>query len=216
MVDPRPGPGEPPRATPETGDPRIGDAAAPDSETADSAALDSGPLEPQAAHCSWHPDRETMLRCTRCNKPMCTKCAHQHPVGMRCRECFRELRSPLYKVSPLQYLGATAASAAASGLAAMALGYASAYFCILAFFLAYAAGNLVADAASWGAGRKRGRGMAIAAAAGMLLGVGLVELLMNIGPLRQILAGMGLRGFSDPSLLILLIIGIPSAMRRLR
>jgi hypothetical protein len=174
------------------------------------------PIEPQAARCTWHPDRETLLRCTRCNKPMCTQCAHQHPVGMRCRECFRELRSPLYKVSPLQYLGACAASAAASALAAMALGYASAYFCWLAFFLAYAAGNMVADAASWGAGRKRGRGVAIAAAVGLLVGVGLVELLMNIGPLRQILAGMGLRGFNDLGLLILLVIGIPSAMRRLR
>ncbi|HYN88142.1 MAG TPA: tetratricopeptide repeat protein, partial [Ardenticatenaceae bacterium] len=38
-------------------------------------------------HCSVHPDRETMLRCNRCGRPMCPECAVRTPVGLRCREC---------------------------------------------------------------------------------------------------------------------------------
>ncbi len=39
--------------------------------------------------CANHPDRETTLRCNRCEKPICTKCAVLTPVGYRCKECVR-------------------------------------------------------------------------------------------------------------------------------
>jgi hypothetical protein len=55
--------------------------------------------EVEMLHCTWHPERETLLRCNRCDRPMCTECAVQHPVGLRCKECIKETRSPLYKVS---------------------------------------------------------------------------------------------------------------------
>ncbi|MBE0687733.1 MAG: hypothetical protein IH585_17205 [Anaerolineaceae bacterium] len=40
-------------------------------------------------HCTWHPDRETYLRCNRCDKPMCIDCAVKTPTGYRCKECVR-------------------------------------------------------------------------------------------------------------------------------
>ncbi len=39
--------------------------------------------------CANHPDRETYLRCNRCEKPICTSCAVQTPTGYRCKECVR-------------------------------------------------------------------------------------------------------------------------------
>jgi hypothetical protein len=37
--------------------------------------------------CAFHPGVETSLRCNRCNKPICPKCAVRTPTGYRCPEC---------------------------------------------------------------------------------------------------------------------------------
>jgi hypothetical protein len=39
--------------------------------------------------CAFHPNRETQLRCNRCDKPICIKCATHTPTGYRCPECIR-------------------------------------------------------------------------------------------------------------------------------
>ncbi len=39
--------------------------------------------------CYLHPKRETTLRCNRCDRPICTKCATHTPTGYRCPECIR-------------------------------------------------------------------------------------------------------------------------------
>ncbi|TFG48896.1 MAG: hypothetical protein E4H33_03340, partial [Anaerolineales bacterium] len=39
--------------------------------------------------CTFHPKRETQLRCNRCEKPICIKCAIHTPTGYRCQECIR-------------------------------------------------------------------------------------------------------------------------------
>lgn len=42
--------------------------------------------EPHAVPCSCGSGYETRLRCQKCGKPICPKCAMRHPVGLRCRE----------------------------------------------------------------------------------------------------------------------------------
>ena len=42
---------------------------------------------PGALHCYRHPDRETLLSCSNCERPICTSCMTQAAVGMRCPEC---------------------------------------------------------------------------------------------------------------------------------
>jgi nitrate reductase NapE component len=37
--------------------------------------------------CANHPNVETTLRCNRCEKPICPKCAVLTPTGYRCKEC---------------------------------------------------------------------------------------------------------------------------------
>ena len=39
--------------------------------------------------CHFHPKRETRLRCNKCGKPICIKCAQHTPTGYRCPECIR-------------------------------------------------------------------------------------------------------------------------------
>ncbi len=40
-------------------------------------------------YCANHPDVETTLRCNRCEKPICAKCAVLTPTGYRCKDCIR-------------------------------------------------------------------------------------------------------------------------------
>ena len=44
---------------------------------------------PPTLYCANHPDTETTLRCNRCEKPICSKCAVLTPTGYRCKECVR-------------------------------------------------------------------------------------------------------------------------------
>ncbi len=40
--------------------------------------------------CYRHPDRHTLLRCSRCERPICAACSIDASVGQRCPECVRE------------------------------------------------------------------------------------------------------------------------------
>jgi len=40
-------------------------------------------------YCANHPNVETSLRCNKCGKPICAKCAVRMPTGYRCKECVR-------------------------------------------------------------------------------------------------------------------------------
>ena len=48
----------------------------------EAAAVEGSTAETQ--FCYRHPERETYVRCGRCDRPICTKCAMLGPVGMRC------------------------------------------------------------------------------------------------------------------------------------
>jgi MFS family permease len=45
--------------------------------------------QPVPTTCYRHPSVETSLRCNRCDKPICPKCAIKSPVGYRCPDCVR-------------------------------------------------------------------------------------------------------------------------------
>jgi hypothetical protein len=41
-------------------------------------------------YCYKHPSVETGLRCNRCERPICSRCAIHTETGYRCKECIRE------------------------------------------------------------------------------------------------------------------------------
>ena len=43
-----------------------------------------------ASVCYRHPSREASIRCTRCDRPICTDCMHEASVGHQCPECVAE------------------------------------------------------------------------------------------------------------------------------
>ena len=155
--------------------------------------------------CTWHPERETLLRCSRCERPMCPDCARQHPVGLRCKDCMRELRSPLYKVGPAQ-LAAGLLVGLPAWLAA-ALASALLPWLLMNILLAAAAGPMVADLISRGAGRKRGRRLQVLCLVALVLALGLLW--------AGWLVGLSPIGMDPLRSLILLAVGGTAAWRRL-
>lgn len=175
-------------------------------------ADDSG--EPEARSCTWHPERETLLSCSRCGRPMCPACSRKHPVGLRCKECARELRSPLYKVSGAQLLGGLAAGTGTAMVAALAMGFVSARLGWIGILIAWGAGMLIGDATHWGAGRRRGRRLQAAAGIAAVLGGGLLLLLLGRFGLPALLARD--LGFSRGGVLMVMVVGAVAAVKRLK
>jgi membrane associated rhomboid family serine protease len=62
----------------------------------------------QAVTCYRHPDRETGIRCTRCNRPICPDCMVNASVGFQCRECVTAQHSG--HVQPRTIAGGTVAA----------------------------------------------------------------------------------------------------------
>src|SRR5689334_24538673 len=92
-------------------------------------------------YCANHPQTETSLRCNKCGKPICTKCAVLTPVGYRCRECVRGQQQVFETAVWYDYLVAPVAAAILGGIAGAfvtALGW-------FVIFIAPVAGGLIAE-----------------------------------------------------------------------
>ncbi len=113
-------------------------------------------------HCANHPNRETMLRCNKCNKPICMECAVQTPVGYRCNQCVRQQQDKFYTASLSDkskgYIAA-GVSGFLLGIAAIIMGMLLGGFfgIILAFFAGPAIGGGLGELIWRAAGRKRSR-----------------------------------------------------------
>ena len=60
--------------------------------------------------CTFHKDSETLLRCSKCELPICDRCTVQTPVGARCPECANVQRIPTYNLSTQQLIQAIGVS----------------------------------------------------------------------------------------------------------
>jgi hypothetical protein len=119
--------------------------------------------------CYRHPDRETWLRCGRCDQPICLKCTIQGPVGSRCRDCGRIANDPLTSFTPQQLLVGIAVASVAGAVA----GFIGAYIGYFSIVIGYFAGRFVADAVTRAIGYKRGPVMLTILFGGILLGTAL-------------------------------------------
>ena len=106
-------------------------------------------------YCANHPNRETYLRCNRCNKPICSSCAIRTPVGYRCPECIREHEDIYFTATALDYVVAALLALPLSLIG----GTIATFLGIFSIFLGAAAGSLIGRIAFRAAGRRRGRWM---------------------------------------------------------
>ncbi len=120
-----------------------------------------------ATFCTRHPDRETGLRCNRCDRFMCPACAVQTPVGYRCRECVREHEDRFFSGTSGDYVLVFATNAVGAGLAQLLAGLLPSIFLIL---LAIPLGGGIATLALQLSGRRRGRWSGVVAATGVVAG----------------------------------------------
>ena len=134
--------------------------------TSDTAAADLA--EPQPLFCYRHPDRETWVRCGRCDQPICMSCAMQGPVGMRCKSCGKPKRDPLTMMTP-QQLGLGALVAIGAGTVGGFIGIQMGFF--FALCLGPFAGGFISEAVQRVTGYKRGARMKALVLGGILLGV---------------------------------------------
>ncbi|RIK35393.1 MAG: hypothetical protein DCC55_30425 [Chloroflexi bacterium] len=135
--------------------------------------------EPGAAEgvlfCANHPTVETLLRCNKCGKPICLKCAVQTPVGYRCRECVRQQQDVYFNAAEWDNIIALGVgflvTLVATPLASAILGRMGFFGIFIGLFIGASAGGLLAQIIRRAVGRRRGRYLPFFALAGISLGV---------------------------------------------
>ena len=58
-------------------------------------------------YCAVHTTVETGLKCNKCGRYMCVKCAVKTPVGYRCKQCVNQQQQGFYTAKPTDYVIAT-------------------------------------------------------------------------------------------------------------
>ncbi|MCE2405401.1 MAG: hypothetical protein J4F43_09630 [Dehalococcoidia bacterium] len=156
-----------------------GGAVAPEpgeSPTASPAASPAASEEAQYGvhRCTFHPEVETGLACGKCGQYICPRCMIQTPVGARCRDCARVTPHPTYDVSTNYFVRASVAAAVVGivgGILWGALWPHLVGILFLPWLMAAGVGLAIGEAVSFMSNRKRGRGLAGVAVAGVTLSI---------------------------------------------
>jgi hypothetical protein len=117
-------------------------------------------------HCANHPNRETFLRCNRCDKPICVECAVQTPTGYRCRECVRSQQKTFDTAKPQDYVFAFLIAGILSYIGSLLVGFVG----FFSLFLAPGVGWIIAEAVRKSTGRRRSKPLFRLAGGGAALG----------------------------------------------
>lgn len=126
-------------------------------------------LESNVHFCAVHPQRDTELRCNRCDRYMCIDCAIRTPVGYTCRECVRGHENKFYQGTWLDYALVATVSALGGALTVILTSLAGG-FLLIGFIIAPAIGGTTAQLALQITGRRRGRQSGYVSAGALLLG----------------------------------------------
>jgi len=140
-------------------------------------------INPAPMYCANHPGVETALRCNRCGKPICARCAVRTPTGYRCKECVRG-QQKIFETAKwhdyvLGFVTAGFLSLVASLLVSLISGVAGFFAWIIVIVAAPTAGAIIAEAARFVTRKHRARPLFITVAAAVVLGA-LPEILLNL------------------------------------
>lgn len=177
--------------------------------------------EPAVMYCANHPDVETLLRCNRCGKPICLKCAVLTDVGYRCKECIREVQDIYFNAQPADNLIAFAVAlgvtAVATPIAILVFGFLSRIWLawILAFLIGGAAGGILAQIIRTAIHRRRGRSLPYIALAGIIVGIFVGIIAINLLRGFSPLAGMSAI-LLNPGLIIFAVLAAATTYKILR
>lgn len=115
--------------------------------------------EPSTLYCARHPQVETVLRCGRCETPICPRCSVTTPVGARCPACAQVRKPPTYDVSGRYLWRAVAAAVVLALGGGFAFGFLAGFAgrsLIIGGILYALVGIGIAEGLSAVANRKRG------------------------------------------------------------
>ena len=138
-------------------------------QAAGPAPANIAPLDDGVLYCANHPNVQTLLRCNRCGKPICTRCAVQTPVGYRCKQCVGQQRAVYYTGGTSDYLVGGIVAAILGGLVSLIMSQLSgAWF--FGLILGPTAGVGIAEVVRWAVRRRRSQYLWLAVGGGILVG----------------------------------------------
>ena len=169
-------------------------------------------------YCANHPDRETLLRCNKCGKPICMKCAKLTDVGYRCKDCIRNQQNVYFNAeswdNPIAFLVSFGVTLIATPFLTMLLSFAGFFSFIFAVLVGPGAGGVLTQIIRWAVSRRRGRYLSYFAIGGVILGMvaGVI-----VGGLFGIGRGFGLVYlFFNLPMLIFAVLAATTAYRYLK
>ena len=147
--------------------------------------------------CVNHPLRKTVLRCNKCERPVCRRFVGHTPVGYRCKRCIERHKDGVNPARWYDYCMAAMLPALMSASAGLLF---IPPLCFLFALLAPVVGRLSADLVRLATRRRRGRYLLWAAVVGIFLG----SLAAFTSPLFLLLGGIV--GAHDTGMLLLVLI----------
>ncbi len=151
------------------------------------------PTDTGLTYCYYHPQIQTGLRCNRCNKPICPKCARRMPVGFRCPDCIREQENKYYSGGNLDYLLALVIALPLSLVSASIFSFvigALGWFLIwISLFAAPVVAGFMAEIVRWAVKKRRSRYLGRLVAGCFMLGfVPVVLVMLLVGNIYGLIA----------------------------
>ncbi len=126
-------------------------------------------------YCYAHPQRETLLRCNRCDRPMCTSCAVRTPTGYRCKECVKGQQKIFDTARWWDYPLTVLVGGVLGWLGSLLIGYVGFFTLIVAPFV----GMVIAEAVRRVVHKRRSKRLPLIAAISALAGA-LISPLFNL------------------------------------
>lgn len=165
-----------------------------DSQQAQTEAADRIGFMPQVVECPRDPGVETALRCSRCETPICPRCLIHTPVGARCRDCARIVKSPIYTLTAAQMARAAGASIVGGLIMGLVWGLVLLpfTFSLFAIFVGVGLGYAFTRILEFATGRKRGSAVIAFAVGGMLISWGVLVLFIGLAVAMPALLAVGI------------------------
>lgn len=136
-------------------------------------------------YCPQHPTVETQMRCNKCGKFICLKCAARTPVGYRCKECVYQQQKVYFNAKGYEDFIAFLVSFGVTCVIMPVVLFLADSFYFGAFYLAFlagpSAGALLVQLVRIAVSRRRSRYMNYFVVGGIVTGlllVGMGELIM--------------------------------------